>query len=715
MTEPACLPAGSGRRPVVALLVSLVALAVGTVAATPALALPAQPAETVLQLDVVSQTAVVEPDGALELAIDVGPAIERFGSTEADPVELTDDGTADNESGDGEAADGEAALTVAVVVHSVLDEEEDLALVPSRPLNRRPEVPLTEVLAADGATVDLRVPVRDGDPFDDEDRVRVPDPGVYPVVVEIRSGDVLVAEAVTQFVRLPTDSGRGEGPDSYLAEAGVVLFVASRDGLRPAEAATLLESHPDLPMLVVVEDSAITELTSNPALASRFRDAVGSRTVVPVPDRGLDPSALAAIGKHAFYMDAMADSRTSMAALGLMPAPDITSVDGPLTVEGIRVLADLGITKVVDTDAPAGVLDSGDGRRLAVLNPDGPASADLEMGTSGPVRASGILARLAFRRRDDVVIIGTAVRSTGLFDALDNLLATFEEQDAARITDLTTLTPERIGPALEPAVGPVTDLSAAIGPLDEAQRALGTYASFYVDGPGPPVDFQQELTDALGAGASDAQLVARIRGIAEEIDGVTDVISLPENQSVTLAAQSVQIPLTIQSQAEGNRSVLLRFESDKIEVAEDGTQITVAPGTNTINIAVTARSLGAFPLEVSVLTPDGARELASTRFQVRSTAVPGLGLAISAVGLGLLGVWWFLSIRRRGSSGSGADSHGVSGGGTPPGRSGDGAGAGGPATGEGEVSGSGAGPGRSVGTEAAVDRDGALAGDSVSS
>ncbi len=56
--------------------------------------------------------------------------------------------------------------------------------------------------------------------------------------------------------------------------------------------------------------------------------------------------------------------------------------------------------------------------------------------------------------------------------------------------------------------------------------------------------------------------------------------------------------------------------------------------------------LGASQLEVSVWTPDGARVLATNQFQVRSTAVPGLGLLISAAAVVFLIVWWYVDHRR---------------------------------------------------------------------
>ena len=42
------------------------------------------------------------------------------------------------------------------------------------------------------------------------------------------------------------------------------------------------------------------------------------------------------------------------------------------------------------------------------------------------------------------------------------------------------------------------------------------------------------------------------------------MIELPENQSVTLAAQTSPIPITIDNRSAGTRTIMLRFASDKL-------------------------------------------------------------------------------------------------------------------------------------------------------
>ena len=52
------------------------------------------------------------------------------------------------------------------------------------------------------------------------------------------------------------------------------------------------------------------------------------------------------------------------------------------------------------------------------------------------------------------------------------------------------------------------------------------------------------------------------------------------------------------------------------------------------------RSSGAFPLQIDVMTPDGQRRLATSRYTVRSTAVSGAGLVLSVGAGAFLVLWW---------------------------------------------------------------------------
>ena len=184
-----------------------------------------------------------------------------------------------------------------------------------------------------------------------------------------------------------------------------------------------------------------------------------------------------------------------------------------------------------------------------------------------------------------------------------------------------------------------------VEPLGEADRLLATYAASYVSGPRPPSDYLLDLTKATALDLDAGQRAAAVRVVRNELRAAIQVVTLPGDQSVTMAARTAPIPLAIESSAPGPRRVVLRFRSDSLVTAEE-LAIELPPGSSVIDVEVEARSLGTSPLAVTVLTPDGQQVLATTQFRVRSTAVPGLGLLLSVAGLIMLAAWWYVSIRR---------------------------------------------------------------------
>jgi hypothetical protein len=284
--------------------------------------------------------------------------------------------------------------------------------------------------------------------------------------------------------------------------------------------------------------------------------------------------------------------------------------------------------------------------QLAIVAPtdDLTGTAPPEAGGVGWIHQ--LLAQLTLRRQ---VGADTSLLRLGGDDhaSLASLLDVLGEPGPLRPVPLGDAVPALAAGELEAQGQPLQDLGPIADSLVEVRARLATYESFYVDGADSPARYRALIRQSLGVGTDPSEQASAIDEIDREVLAALDVVSLPQNQSVTLAARSVPIPLTITNAATGTREVLLQFRSDKLMVAEDGHVIRIGPGTSSIDIQVDARSLGVSPLEVRVLTPDGERMLASTRFQVRSTAVPGLGLLLSAIGLVLLGMWWWVSIRRR--------------------------------------------------------------------
>ena len=604
-----------------------------------------------LSLELLSQNMFVAAGGTFTMDVDLG----ELGP---EPTPELDPGTGEPTT-DSSTTEGDEELDVLVTLYGRVTDPDMLDDRPIEPINRLPARPLSEYAPQSGV-LRISMPIRAGQPFDDVERIWVPDAGVYPIVVELRAGSERRAAVRTNLIRLPAPpepgtetGGDGEGEAQAVAPAiAIALGVFGDLGAGPDEAAALLAEHPELPMTVVVGSAELAAFEADPALANSLRTAVGSRSVVAVGRPLLDPSALAPIGQGAMFRSSLAGVRDAMVGLGFEAEEAIVAVPGRQTTAGAEEVTVLGVNTAIDLislgEPPA------DGSRSGVL---ATSAGPLSMVVADPLweellvdappaeRIQRLLARLALSDPEQPVLLNAAAPAVDRAEVLELL---FDALDGGPITveSITDLRPRLAPMVVDPAPAPIEDMSALANPLGSAQGLLTTYETFYVDGPDSPESFRSAVADALAADGDAEARLATIEALGTRLSESLDVISLPENQSVTLAARSAPIPLTIENHSIGTRQVLLTFRSDKIMVAQEGQVITVGPGTSSIDLDVEALSLGVSPLQVSVLSPDGQRVLSTTRFRVRSTAVPGLGLLISGIGLVFLAIWWYVSIRR---------------------------------------------------------------------
>jgi hypothetical protein len=161
----------------------------------------------------------------------------------------------------------------------------------------------------------------------------------------------------------------------------------------------------------------------------------------------------------------------------------------------------------------------------------------------------------------------------------------------------------------------------------------------------------RQVLIAESAGLDDDARSAYLDGVGATIDGQLDGIVTPADQRVTLTDRSGDIPLTIENQLDYPVDVTVVLTSAKLEFPEGNTRtVTLPPSTPTqVDVAVEAKASGAFPLDVSVQSPDGAVPLGTARYTVRSTAISGVGLFLSIGAGAFLLLWWarhWRSIRR---------------------------------------------------------------------
>ena len=223
----------------------------------------------------------------------------------------------------------------------------------------------------------------------------------------------------------------------------------------------------------------------------------------------------------------------------------------------------------------------------------------------------------------DAAVTGTGTRATPLVRRI------------AAPAGGAPLAPTLPGPAIREARQRIDAFASAVDPAAAAARAV----------------LDRLDRTLLAVPSADLRVRDRTRylaGIDEQIDDEIAGIAMPQDRSITLTAREGDIPVTITSRLGYPMRVALRVSGAPLEFPDgDVHDLELVRENTTSQFAVRAPSSGSFPIRVQLLTPEGGELLAESRFTVRSTAISGVGTALS-IGAGLfLIVWWGNHLRGR--------------------------------------------------------------------
>jgi hypothetical protein len=207
---------------------------------------------------------------------------------------------------------------------------------------------------------------------------------------------------------------------------------------------------------------------------------------------------------------------------------------------------------------------------------------------------------------------------------------------------LTTPSPATLpATAIRTQRGRVNSLATAIVPASTATRDL-------------PTQLGDTVLASEAEGLRSAQQRAILHNTGAAVDVQLDQLSLAGDQTVTLAAQRGQIPITIAKAASMPEPVTgtLTLTSDRLLFANGQPKISMpAPllhATNNFYVNVEARTSGEFKLTIVYQAPSGGLVMTEGLVTVRSDAVSVVGVVLSAGAVVVLGAWWVRTgIRRR--------------------------------------------------------------------
>ena len=613
------------------------------------------------------QSLSVAPRGTFEVAIGIHDPANQLGGRGAEEVL-------------------EAAVSFNAIVYTVLEDAEQLESEPTRPIHRLVGV------AADVQYVDsqlvaaLEFGVRDDDQNQtiqegelEGERLHLPDPGVYPVVIELVHEGTVHQRFRTNLIRLARTDDESPQPTPTVAAVWVIGKQTGRGDDKLHEALRLA---PNAPITAIIPEETATSWGSADNGAERWRASMAGRPAVPLLGEGVDPSALTKIGQSALYSRALVRARQQLTSLGFVSPIEMVAVNQIPTREAAAVLSAQGAKQAIVAGPPSVHLGLTGGNQgpITVVAPgqasmgenDGQLDPNNTFGATEPLNWHQTLAawHLRARIKPQHFVLSNLDPTIPpefwpfLFASAEagvvKLSSVAEVQEEIRAAGAGRLEgDDGVGEEAGIDVGPLEELTYATTPPYDFERfrlSLGTldeklrhYRSSFIDSGMAPVEFERRALAVLAAGAgmnTDTVLVELDRNNRELIDEINK-IDLSEDATVTVAAHITDIPIIIISRAEGSRNVRLRLRSDNVLIGEPERVVEVQPGSNTLYFEAEVRTFGTSSVEVVLETPDGGEELAANRLTVRSTAVPGLGLAIIVGGMGVLAIWWVVHHHNR--------------------------------------------------------------------
>jgi hypothetical protein len=410
------------------------------------------------------------------------------------------------------------------------------------------------------------------------------------------------------------------------------------------------------------------------SLLDTLSDDTGSSVIVQRPYVDVDTGALVASGEPGEVVrQVLIGAATVGERLGRPTDASTWTLDDSVTTGSLPALARTGVTSLLmpveSLRLPPGVdeqqaisspleLEGGDGIR--VLGYDSAVSLQLaDTGVDPSVRAHQSVALMlagwftaAEQRDPPPLATAVLVSPTVEPQVLDSLQATLTADGPLVAEPRAGTLPAR--GAEDPGATPVvslapratSDVRATVDEVDASRRLVAAYRSMTGEAD-PQMPLWDQLSEQAMAATLDpaerAEMLATVRG---GIGTQVDQIEPPRERSVQLTSEDTVIPLRFRNDLPFDVTLVMRVRSSRLDIEEPTSEVVLEPGENRVDVSVTVQAPGESLLRIALSSPDGGITVPGPDVPVRSTAISGVGAALSIVSVLFLMAWWFRTMRR---------------------------------------------------------------------
>ncbi|MDQ3896999.1 MAG: DUF6049 family protein [Actinomycetota bacterium] len=561
---------------------------------------------------------------------------------------------------------------------TLADRMADLALVALQP------VALADLRPEANGDVVLTIPIRDPSLPRDPTRVLLPPrDGVYPVRVELR--DRLAGSVVDKFVThllytpelhstpklgvslvFPVHAPPALQPDGsrVLPDGDVLAAMTQEVEAVRGTPFTLAPTPETVAALAASNDAKAKALLATVKAAAAERptltDSYVPANLAALLGSGLDGEVASQLGRGSATLSdnlgARLDTRTWVPEEALDPNVIDTlagrGVDRMVTGEGLLA----GIPEQKLTLTRPFVL-AGRQTRMQAVAADAGLAAHFDTSGNQALLAYQLLADLAViyldrpgddERRGVVAIAPREWRPSRLFiDVVATGLVFSPIVEPISLDTLFAAVPtarDDSGGVMvrKPSVPVPGSLAEVAGDLRDARRNLDSLGSVLGSGNTTSAVVEERLLVAESSELKTRrQRESYISSADRLIEDELNEIEMPEGRSITLTARTGEIPVTFKNNTGKPVKVVVKIESDKLDFPRGTVQNLELTRLNTTErFPVVARASGAFPIRITLESPDGHLVVGRARITVRSTAASGASLVVALSAATFLAVWW---------------------------------------------------------------------------
>ena len=195
---------------------------------------------------------------------------------------------------------------------------------------------------------------------------------------------------------------------------------------------------------------------------------------------------------------------------------------------------------------------------------------------------------------------------------------------------------------------PSPELDAVAPRILALAGRLESFAAMVADRTAVADDLRLQIATAIATGTDASARDEAVDAVEAALDSGFQAVHLTGQTDLNLTSRQGTLPVTIENLNPYAVDLLVRVRSDRLRLPEgDAVPLTIGEGEQRrIDVPVEARATGSVPVFVELRSPDDELVLDELRLNVRSTAVTGVGVVISAGAIVVLLTWWVRHVRQ---------------------------------------------------------------------